>query len=128
MATLRIALGRVAEWFKAPVLKTGRGFCSLVSSNLTPSAKDRQNAASDTDERWLVLLKMSALTRNQILSEMGDDLREHAAQLSGILAVIPIIIRRISEDKPDDHNKKQVPHLDLLLLKPSTGIACEVEA
>ena len=31
--------GRVAEWFKAPVLKTGRGFRSLVSSNLTPSAK-----------------------------------------------------------------------------------------
>jgi hypothetical protein len=30
--------GRVAEWFKAPVLKTGRGLCSLVSSNLTPSA------------------------------------------------------------------------------------------
>jgi integrase len=29
----------VAEWFKAPVLKTGRGLCSLVSSNLTPSAK-----------------------------------------------------------------------------------------
>jgi hypothetical protein len=28
----------VAEWFKAPVLKTGRGLCSLVSSNLTPSA------------------------------------------------------------------------------------------
>jgi hypothetical protein len=28
----------VAEWFKAPVLKTGRGFRSLVSSNLTPSA------------------------------------------------------------------------------------------
>ena len=32
------ACGRVAEWFKAPVLKTGRGLCSLVSSNLTPSA------------------------------------------------------------------------------------------
>ena len=31
--------GRVAEWFKAPVLKTGRGLCSLVSSNLTPSAR-----------------------------------------------------------------------------------------
>jgi hypothetical protein len=30
--------GRVAEWFKAPVLKTGRGFCSLVGSNPTPSA------------------------------------------------------------------------------------------
>jgi hypothetical protein len=28
----------VAEWFKAPVLKTGRGFCSLVGSNPTPSA------------------------------------------------------------------------------------------
>ena len=27
----------MAEWFKAPVLKTGRGLCSLVSSNLTPS-------------------------------------------------------------------------------------------
>ena len=31
--------GRVAEWFKAPVLKTGRGFRSLVGSNPTPSAK-----------------------------------------------------------------------------------------
>jgi hypothetical protein len=31
----------VAEWFKAPVLKTGRGLCSLVSSNLTPSANSR---------------------------------------------------------------------------------------
>jgi hypothetical protein len=30
--------GRVAEWFKAPVLKTGRGFRSLVGSNPTPSA------------------------------------------------------------------------------------------
>ena len=30
--------GRVAEWFKAPVLKTGRGLCSLVGSNPTPSA------------------------------------------------------------------------------------------
>jgi hypothetical protein len=29
----------VAEWFKAPVLKTGRGFRSLVGSNPTPSAK-----------------------------------------------------------------------------------------
>jgi hypothetical protein len=28
----------VAEWFKAPVLKTGRGFRSLVGSNPTPSA------------------------------------------------------------------------------------------
>ena len=28
----------MAERFKAPVLKTGRGLCSLVSSNLTPSA------------------------------------------------------------------------------------------
>jgi hypothetical protein len=36
--------GRVAEWFKAPVLKTGRGLCSLVSSNLTPSASLRQRA------------------------------------------------------------------------------------
>ncbi len=31
----------MAEWFKAPVLKTGRGLCSLVSSNLTPSASHR---------------------------------------------------------------------------------------
>jgi len=30
--------GGVAEWFKAPVLKTGRGFRSLVGSNPTPSA------------------------------------------------------------------------------------------
>ena len=30
--------GRVAEWFKAPVLKTGRGFRSLVGSNPTPTA------------------------------------------------------------------------------------------
>ena len=30
--------GRVAEWFKAPVLKTGRGLRSLVGSNPTPSA------------------------------------------------------------------------------------------
>jgi hypothetical protein len=30
--------GRMAEWFKAPVLKTGRGFRSLVGSNPTPSA------------------------------------------------------------------------------------------
>ena len=28
----------MAEWFKAPVLKTGRGFRSLVGSNPTPSA------------------------------------------------------------------------------------------
>src|SRR5262249_42021464 len=35
---LKYQRGRVAEWFKAPVLKTGRGLCSLVSSNLTPSA------------------------------------------------------------------------------------------
>jgi hypothetical protein len=32
----------VAEWFKAPVLKTGRGLCSLVSSNLTPSASQAE--------------------------------------------------------------------------------------
>jgi hypothetical protein len=32
--------GRVAEWFKAPVLKTGRGFRSLVGSNPTPSARN----------------------------------------------------------------------------------------
>jgi hypothetical protein len=30
----------VAEWFKAPVLKTGRGFRSLVGSNPTPSARN----------------------------------------------------------------------------------------
>lgn len=30
----------MAEWFKAPVLKTGRGFRSLVGSNPTPSAKN----------------------------------------------------------------------------------------
>jgi hypothetical protein len=35
----------VAEWFKAPVLKTGRGFRSLVSSNLTPSASQVESAA-----------------------------------------------------------------------------------
>jgi hypothetical protein len=29
----------VAEWFKAPVLKTGRGEHSLVGSNPTPSAR-----------------------------------------------------------------------------------------
>ena len=29
----------MAEWFKAPVLKTGRGFRSLVGSNPTPSAR-----------------------------------------------------------------------------------------
>ena len=30
--------GRVAEWSKAPVSKTGRGFRFLVGSNPTPSA------------------------------------------------------------------------------------------
>jgi hypothetical protein len=38
--------GRVAEWFKAPVLKTGRGLSSLVSSNLTPSANTVFQAVS----------------------------------------------------------------------------------
>src|SRR3984957_10966997 len=33
----------MAEWFKAPVLKTGRGLRSLVGSNPTPSANSRQS-------------------------------------------------------------------------------------
>jgi hypothetical protein len=36
---LKLQRGRVAEWFKAPVLKTGRGSRSLVGSNPTPSAR-----------------------------------------------------------------------------------------
>jgi hypothetical protein len=48
--------GRVAEWFKAPVLKTGRGLCSLVSSNLTPSA-----SSSFVDIRPRPLLSSNAL-------------------------------------------------------------------
>jgi hypothetical protein len=51
------ASGRVAEWFKAPVLKTGRGFRSLVSSNLTPSAIARDRRAFN------VRLKNALFTR-----------------------------------------------------------------
>ena len=35
-------MGRMAEWFKALVLKTSRGFRSLVGSNPTPSASSRK--------------------------------------------------------------------------------------
>jgi hypothetical protein len=35
---VRLNFGRMAEWLKAPVLKTGRGLRSLVGSNPTPSA------------------------------------------------------------------------------------------
>jgi hypothetical protein len=36
-----VCFGRMAEWLKAPVLKTGRGLRSLVGSNPTPSARPR---------------------------------------------------------------------------------------
>src|ERR1700692_3383086 len=35
--------GRMAEWLKAPVLKTGRRVPPLVASNPTPSANSRQS-------------------------------------------------------------------------------------
>src|SRR5690348_5148951 len=38
--------GRMAEWLKAPVLKTGRGLRSLVGSNPTPSASVRRKISN----------------------------------------------------------------------------------
>ena len=37
LSTMRFQVGGVAEWLKAPVLKTGRGLVSLVGSNPTPT-------------------------------------------------------------------------------------------
>ena len=34
----RIGAGGVAEWLKAPVLKTGKGLVPFVGSNPTPTA------------------------------------------------------------------------------------------
>ena len=36
-STMRFQLGGVAEWLKAPVLKTGRGLVSLAGSNPAPT-------------------------------------------------------------------------------------------
>jgi hypothetical protein len=43
-----LSSGRMAEWLKAPVLKTGRGLRSLVGSNPTPSASPRVRPRSQS--------------------------------------------------------------------------------
>ncbi len=53
--SLRYGLGKVAEWFKATVLKTVVGPVLTVSSNLTLSARSRNGGGAGVDDRSRLL-------------------------------------------------------------------------
>ena len=64
----------MAEWFKAPVLKTGRGFRSLVGSNPTLSATGRLRMFVDTYRFSMEPQRIAALRRS-VLSSLAHGVR-----------------------------------------------------
>ncbi len=77
-----INAGGVAEWLKAPVLKTGRGLVSLVGSNPTPTVSLPRTPALGSDGGtpntlgtfWVALGRCFALIKAWGIDKSSDSL------------------------------------------------------